>query len=294
MAADLLEDQSWIGQWTVVELDDLRTATITAWSSGKGPERITQEFSLPRLRPTMERVAAQLNDGRGLFLLRGLNVEEYDSDKLVNLYVGLAGHLGTLVPQNLEGDLIRRVTDLSEQVSDDYEARGHRGRAEMLPHSDSAEIVGLLCVRAAKRGGGTSVCSSAAVFNEIADKHAEHLDTLQHSFYFDLKGKTREGVSERRVPIFTYDDGRLACQFNKSRIEVGMKEAGAQLNHTETMALELINELAAHPNFALRFKLQPGDILFLNNKYVLHARDAYEDWPEPHRKRLLLRLWLQR
>jgi hypothetical protein len=36
----------------------------------------------------------------------------------------------------------------------------------------------------------------------------------------------------------------------------------------------------------------PGDIQFLHNHTILHARSGYEDWPEPERKRHLLRLWL--
>jgi hypothetical protein len=36
----------------------------------------------------------------------------------------------------------------------------------------------------------------------------------------------------------------------------------------------------------------PGDIQLLNNFVTLHTRRAYEDWPEPERKRHLLRLWL--
>jgi hypothetical protein len=38
---------------------------------------------------------------------------------------------------------------------------------------------------------------------------------------------------------------------------------------------------------------RPGDIQILHNHVVLHSRTAYEDWPEPTRKRHLLRLWLR-
>jgi hypothetical protein len=37
---------------------------------------------------------------------------------------------------------------------------------------------------------------------------------------------------------------------------------------------------------------QPGDIQWLKNSVVLHKRTEYVDWPEPERKRHLLRLWL--
>jgi len=37
---------------------------------------------------------------------------------------------------------------------------------------------------------------------------------------------------------------------------------------------------------------EPGDIQFLHNHVTAHGRTIYQDWPEPERKRHLLRLWL--
>ena len=39
-------------------------------------------------------------------------------------------------------------------------------------------------------------------------------------------------------------------------------------------------------------ELQPGDIQLVHNHTILHDRTAFEDYPEPERKRHLLRLWL--
>ena len=36
----------------------------------------------------------------------------------------------------------------------------------------------------------------------------------------------------------------------------------------------------------------PGDIQLLNNHYIMHSRTGYEDYPEPERRRHLMRLWL--
>jgi alpha-ketoglutarate-dependent taurine dioxygenase len=43
---------------------------------------------------------------------------------------------------------------------------------------------------------------------------------------------------------------------------------------------------------ALDMSFQPGDMLFLKNSVILHARAAYADFDEPEAKRHLLRLWL--
>jgi hypothetical protein len=38
--------------------------------------------------------------------------------------------------------------------------------------------------------------------------------------------------------------------------------------------------------------LKPGDMQFVYNHTQLHDRTAFVDWPEPARRRHLLRLWL--
>ena len=44
----------------------------------------------------------------------------------------------------------------------------------------------------------------------------------------------------------------------------------------------------------LEFKLQPGEIYFINNYTILHARTAFDDGDaEEDQRRHLLRLWLE-
>jgi TfdA family taurine catabolism dioxygenase TauD len=53
-----------------------------------------------------------------------------------------------------------------------------------------------------------------------------------------------------------------------------------------------LDQLANNPNLGLTMELQPGDIQLVHNHTILHDRTAFEDYPEPERKRHLLRLWL--
>jgi len=85
------------------------------------------------------------------------------------------------------------------------------------------------------------------------------LRTFYHSDYF------RSVVRHDDVPPFTRDEQAL---------------------------LDLYEEIASSPDFFLDMELEPGDIQWLSNHTILHARTAYEDHEEPERKRHLLRLWL--
>ncbi|HJU33168.1 MAG TPA: TauD/TfdA family dioxygenase, partial [Hyphomicrobiaceae bacterium] len=46
------------------------------------------------------------------------------------------------------------------------------------------------------------------------------------------------------------------------------------------------------PELRLDMEFRPGDMQFLHNHQILHSRTDFDDWPEPERKRHLLRLWL--
>jgi alpha-ketoglutarate-dependent taurine dioxygenase len=60
----------------------------------------------------------------------------------------------------------------------------------------------------------------------------------------------------------------------------------------ELELLEVYEEIALTPGIYLDMDLEPGDVQLVSNHTVLHARTQYEEWPEPERKRHLLRLWL--
>ena len=84
----------------------------------------------------------------------------------------------------------------------------------------------------------------------------------------------------------------LSCRFNKRQIELGMDRAGVALTDLERAAIAYVREASLSDAYLLRMDFQPGDIQLLNNHVILHMRDEYEDWPEPERQRLLLRVWL--
>jgi hypothetical protein len=244
----------------------------------------------------VDHVRSELLDGCGFTVLHDVVSAETDIEALERRYCEVCRLLGELAPQNADGDLLRCVTDQGPSRGNQaqYTARGHRGRSRMSPHTDSADFAALFCIRPARSGGANFVCSSAALFNEILARRPEYLGPLLRGFHFDTTGKTKDGpgVTERRVPVFKVSGGQLSCVFNKDRIVLGMRKAGLPLGKEELASVEYLDALAKSEEFTLRFTLQAGDVLFLNSRRTLHARDEYVDWPEGHRKRLLLRLWM--
>lgn len=298
--ADFADDESWMYRFTETDLAEIHTATGALRDRGLSPLEFTRaDFPLPTLGPKLVDILREIEYGRGFVMLRGLDIGQYDTDGLKLLYWGLGTHLGQVISQNSQGDLLGTVTDMEHGKFSDggyYEqnVRGHRTNANLEPHSDSSDVVGLLCVHPAKRGGASMICSSMSIYNEVLANHPEFIEPLSVGFNFDLIGKGTKAIetTNSKVPVYSYYQGMLSCRFNKQQIELGAGKCGTPLTKLQQDAIDYVRELSVRDDLLLPIDFQPGDIQLLNNHNTLHARTSYEDHPDPDRKRFLFRLWL--
>ena len=294
-APELAGDERWIYHLTPSDIAQFETGLETLRARRLAPGVFRREdFPVPMLAALMPNLMHELEHGRGCVLIRGVPVERYDLETLKLLYWGFGAYVGQVISQNTKGDLLGYVTDLGNDYFQNN-VRGHTTRAELRPHSDSCDVVALLCVRTAAAGGQSAFCSSMTIFNEIRNHHPEYLETLYGGFFIDLAGKgTTNNPNEttpHRIPVFSYFDGRLSCRFNSKQIREGAPKAGVALTELEEAALDCVEDLAARPDIEFRMDFRPGDIQLLNNHCILHSRTEYEDFEDAHRKRLLFRQW---
>jgi len=141
------------------QLRDIAAAMRRINAAGIGLDGLPREhFEVPSLRPFVEEIRRQVEDGRGFVLLRGLPVEDYSKDDLGLIFWGIGTHLGRGLSQSVMGDRLGHVKDFSRE---DPGARAYRNKQELSPHTDSCDLVGLLCLRNAQAGGGVSRLTSA-------------------------------------------------------------------------------------------------------------------------------------
>lgn len=292
----LADDDSWVWQLSPAEVDELDRATRGVVSRGLAARAFDRDaFPLPTLGPRLLALLDELEDGRGFAVLRGIPVDRYDEPTLERLYWGVAVWLGEMISQNARGDLIARVEDTGADFAAPN-ARGYRTNAALHPHNDSADLVGLLCVRKAMRGGRSTIASATAIYNAMLEQHPEFAEPLARGFHYDVRGEGVTGsgseVTRNRIPVYSWYGGRLSCRFNARAIRTGAEKAGLPLDELEDAAVRFVTEAAVDPALRLDMQLEPGDLQILNNHVVVHARTHFEDWPEPSRRRLLLRLWV--
>ena len=147
---------------------------------------------------------------------------------------------------------------------------------------------------AAKRGGESAIASSTALYNEIAGTRPDLAAVLAEPFVVDRKGEVPEGKGPTyEMPIFHHHAGLMTTIYARDFITVAQRRSEVPaLTSLQVDALDLLDKLAASDEFRLDMDFRRGDIQFLHNHQILHARTAYEDYPEEDRKRHLLRLWL--
>lgn len=292
--AEIAAAPGWIATLTAAEIEELVGALRGMQARGLATAAITRaDFPLPVLAPRLAGWLAEARDGRGFFLLRGLPADRFSEAEREAIFWGIGTHLGTAVSQNSHGEMLGHVFDQGRTYGAPN-TRGYQTRARLDFHTDRCDLVGLLCQRRAKEGGLSSIVSTMAVHNEILRTRPDLLPILYRGFHYaEREAADRpDGVTPHPIPVFSRWQGVLSCRFIRNPIETGAQRRGVPLTEQEREALELMSALSAREDMRLDMMLEPGDMQFCNNYVTAHARTAFEDWPEPHRRRLMVRLWL--
>jgi len=240
-----------------------------------------------------------LERGRGFVVVAGLPAEGYSAQELQIQYWLLGQLLGRPMEQNVQGTLLYDVRDTGQDVR--YGARFSVTSSESTFHTDNSfgddilDYIGLLCLQPAHSGGISQIVSLHTIYEELRDHHPEVLEELARPFHFDRRGGVRPGEAPTATfPILLEEGEALIGRYLRYWIETGHARAGQPLTPAQVRAMDVLDELANQPQLRVQFQLQPGEMLWVNNRWILHNRTAFEDYAEPERRRHYVRLWLRR
>ena len=248
---------------------------------------------------SLQPVLDALNSGRGFAIVQRGIIEQDSMEEAMSMYWLIGQYLGNPMEQNIEGTLLYDVRDTGQNVTQG--ARFSVTNAESSFHNDNSfgeplpDVVGLLCLHTARSGGQSQLISGYALHNELLENHPNVLETLYQLFCFDRRGQFKAGEPPTsEFPIFQWSGDELTLRYLHYYIQVGHERAGKRLTKDQRKALEVVEELLSRADFRVEFNLQPGQMLFTNNRWILHNRTAFEDYTEPERRRHYVRLWLRR
>ena len=235
----------------------------------------------------------KLINGIGFEVIRGLPVQTYDQEMAAAIFCGVGAHLGSARSQNAQGHTLGYVRDIGADANDPN-TRIYQTHDRQTFHTDSADIVGLLCLRDAREGGDSLLVSAEAIYNRMRAECPELLACLFDPIATDRRGEVPEGMKPFMTILpFNWHRGKLTVFYQRQYIDSAQRIPDAiRLTPDHVAALDRFDALANDPEMYLTMRLQPGDMQFVYNHSQLHDRTSFVDWPEPGQRRHLLRLWL--
>lgn len=303
---EMTQNPRWQRDLTPAEINEIdrarRAVQGMAW-----PEVTAEVFPLPGMKDRFAEIAWELEEGSGMVKLRGLPVDRYSSEELRRIWFGIGCHLGRPVFQNRRGELMREIRDEGSDAGQRYGqvTAGRGGDKPFLSsyartltngalrfHTDRTDVVGLLCVQQAEAGGVSRLCSSVAIHNEMLRRRPDLLELLFQDIprsRFGEEAASPEVIYD--LPVFGLRGRKFTSHFSLTYIEAAeMAAGGRRLSPAQHEALDMLLALAEELSFDMT--LEPGDMQFLNNHVVYHARSAFTDGTGEREHRLLYRLWL--
>ncbi len=289
-------EMSWIYHLDAADVAEIDAALAHAKRIGARIPFPADSFPLPRFAAALDRILQELENGRGFKLIRGIPRQRYTDGECELVYWGLGVHLGNPVSQNARGHLLGHVRD-EGRIHADPNARGYQTSQRMDFHTDMlpVDVLGLFCLRTAKSGGASKLTSALTVHNVLRAERPDLLNALYGTFHIDWRGEEPEGEQPWfALPMFSERDGRVTVRINSRPYYDSAARHGEQYRPSaiQREALEMVQEIANRPELMLTMDFQEGDVQLINNHTMLHAREAYEDYPEPGRERHLLRMWI--
>ena len=250
------------------------------------------DFPLVGIETSIAHIKSTLDEGRGIVVVRGFPLGQWSEDDVELMYWGPGLHLGIAANQSVMGDRLGHVLNVSDV---DPNARAYRSQQELSLHNDLGEYHGMLCVSTAAAGGESRFASSIAVHNAILTEARQHLPRLYRGYSLYRVGE--EGPNElpytpHRVPVFCERDGYLSSRYMRAFIVAAASLRGETLQPEDIAALDYFDTVAHRDDVMTEFMLEPGEAVFYNNYFVMHARAAFTDDKPNGRARHLLRLWL--
>jgi len=290
----LQQSEQWILELTAEQVQALEQAARAFIQSGTSLENISLDsFPCEALAPRLKEIKNQLVNGRGFQLIRGLDIAQYTRAEVATMFMGVGAHIGQARSQNAAGHLLGHVRNIGADGNDNS-VRIYQTNERQTFHTDSCDVVALICLQTSKQGGESLLVSAESIYNEMQRRDPALLKLLFEPIATDKRGEIEPGQKPYfTIPVFSWHADKLSVIYQRQYIDSAQRfEDAPRLTKAHVQALDLFDELANDPNLNFSMQLQTGDMQFVHNHSMLHDRGSFIDWPELEKRRHLLRLWL--
>ena len=258
------------------------------------------EFSLPHCHELMASIKRTLDSGLGFAVVDRLPLDHVEPSTAIGLYWLLMSLCGRIVAQKWDGTMVYDVTDTGLKPAAGSGVRSSKSNEGLGYHTDNSfglqpDYVALLCLQPAMEGGSSGLIAFDSVHNRLLEHRRDLLARLYGPFYFDRQREHAPGdrpISTR--PIFEFEGETLRAALAIHLIRQGYILAKEEMDEETEAALDAIEKVMEAPGLGKVFAFERGQIQIVNNRRIGHRRTTYQDFPDPARKRRLIRLWVRK
>ena len=252
---------------------------------------ISQEtFPLSVLHDVLRDVSKELHSGHGFKVVRGLPVERHSREDNIIIYAGLASHVGSLrgrQDSRYDGKpasvVLAHIKDLSMCHEKEQIGAPAYTTDKQVYHTDIGDIVSLFALSTAAEGGKSRLASSWRVYNELADTRPDLIKTLSEDWVADNFGDPNKAHITKPLlfhqPPITKSPERIILQYARRSFTgfgaLPRSKDISPITEAQAEALDAIHFLGVRFNVGLDFR--QGDVQFVNNLAIFHARDEFKD-----------------
>lgn len=287
-------EDDWLVELSDADIAELEAAANSFLATHKDLGSITKsDFELSGFSVHLNTLKQKLVHGNGIEVIRGLPVGSYTAEFAACIFCGIGAHLGSARSQNAAGHILGHVRDQGASSSDP-ETRIYQTSERQSFHTDSADVVGLLCLNSAQSGGDSLLVSALSIYNEMHKLRPDLLELLFEPIATDRRGEVPPGEKPYMdIPVFNWYENQLTVFYQRQYIESAQRfDDAPRLTAKHIEALDLFDTLANDPDLHFVMRLERGDMQFVYNHSQLHDRTGFIDWPTPEQRRHMLRLWL--
>jgi len=304
----MLQVDDTVAKYCWTELPDWMDAAINADSElitsvqQLSPEVLQKLFDTPNdfaekhVPGYVKDIKHRLLSGSGFVLIRcgGSHTDQ----KLRAIYALYSLQIGTLNDRyGFFFDVVDQGLDYTKEAVPVSKTRAATGY-----HTDSTaktylpDAVGLLCLQPAATGGDSLLTNAADLYVHLQTAHPSVLPEMKKDVIRDVitPGTVNNvaAIHENAFPIFSWPNEGFTFRYMRFWIETAFQKTGQELPAQLLRGLNATDDFFQEKSNSIQFRMERGDILFINNRFICHNRTAFENDPATTEPRKMVRTWI--
>lgn len=249
--------------------------------------------TLPACVDLVGGLRTELVAGSGFVVLDRLPVKRYDAAQNSQLAGMIGSLLAPLIAQDRHGTKLYDVFD--KGAAETVVRRSKTNQAQPF-HTDGAwlqptpALIGLFCIQPAMSGGSSQLASLPLALTRLAEQDETFdLAALREPVYWNRVAEHEAGdLPYSHLPVL--DSHTASLRYYVNYVKTGYAMAEQQFpDELGSMFKRIDQALAAT---AIKpFALEAGQLQYVNNRWLVHARGEFKDLEVAERGRHLVRIW---